>query len=91
MASADSLCGNFGNFGESSWAGDAACLGSVLNDIIRGPQQPIYNVYPNGDGSTRGVQGEPIEEEPQGVSPLIIGAAAAGTLLVGIVLVKVLD
>lgn len=85
----------FGQFSKKTWAGDLLYTVGALSPLIN--PQPTYNVSvvdgkiaQPGEAQT-GVLGVQSQKAAGGVSPAVVGAAALGTLLVGVVLVKVLD
>lgn len=82
----------FGDFSKDTWIGDTLYAFTSVYSTLK--PAPVLNVDQRtmqpGEAQTGTLQTQ--SGAPQGgVSPLVVGAAAAGTLLVGIVLVKVLD
>ena len=83
----------YGNFSKDTWIADTINAFMQIYSTIK--PAPILNVDQRtmqpGEAQTGTLYTQGQEQAQGGVSPLVVGAAAAGTLLVGIVLVKVLD
>ena len=85
----------YGGFSKKTAINDTIHLGLAVLDSLVGKQPTYLNVDQRtmqpGEAQTGTLVTQGQDQPKGGVSPLVVGAAAAGTLLVGIVLVKVLD